>query len=886
MTQTTTIRAGESAKTIPLTEGMGLVLTGSSDAVGIAYLLDPILGGTNSTQSWAVGPGDLAQIGPYEDQQKILISCSVGRILAKVRDGVIGGGIGGGPVTLIGAVTGSGSGTVATSLDPASLDAAALALGFQHGAGSAETYTSLGTSQVMTSLTPTAGATTAFAVATCNAMLIRNTEGVDIEFQINGAGVFSTIRADEERVIFGITDASQVAFRRTDYSVATTTGTAATSQITYVTAELLNVSASYTVSRQKVTTLSNGTYQVLGAAACAAVEITNTGIADVSVKISGGISIRLLRNKSTIFNVANANLISVNGAGAYATANPVVTVEVEVFNRVPGLPRRNFVQAVSALGPMKQRFGTNNWSTGFDPDFVMMSSFMPFTRFNPHGKTVSVFNVAANVAVLAGSIGATVADVALLGATETTTVNAQNAAFGSRTAVRVTTTNSGSNIIGSLLNNGAGVDTTNCDIHGVIKSLGSNNPTAMVWELFSTADGSGSDYHSLNVFPDPNGGGMVPPASYGARAFSAHRFTAVGAGADMTSIKYIRFRYTSLVGAILQPERFMVVKKAADRASFIFTGDDGYAYSMNRCALALSPYGWPAVAYLSPVATSFGGNLTGGTLTQDNCRALQNAHGWQITLENYNQESAKQLTAREWRENQLQGQMSLVAIGIDPEGLRDGAIDGAGPATTSGQHYREMPSVLATSRLFKNGPSSVGALFSGYIVGTILTITTMTSGSIASNSVLVGLGVNASQTVLSLASGTANTVGATYNVSVAETVGSVGAPVAMCSDNIGPFAFGECNPPGDPYSLGCYNWDGSQSSANDLQIFARVRQYLEQAIADKGIAILATHSGWQAYYNAMVTYILPWIAVQEAANLARVTTMKDTRVKQNRAAIA
>lgn len=156
----------------------------------------------------------------------------------------------------------------------------------------------------------------------------------------------------------------------------------------------------------------------------------------------------------------------------------------------------------------------------------------------------------------------------------------------------------------------------------------------------------------------------------------------------MTSIKYVRFRYTSLVGAILQPERFMVVKKASDRATIIFSNDDGYAYSMNLAAKAMSPYGWPGVICLSPVATSFGGNLTGGTLLADNCRALQNAHGWQVCVQNYNQESSKQITAREWRENQLQGMMVLASIGIDPEGLRDSSTDGGGPANTSAQHYR------------------------------------------------------------------------------------------------------------------------------------------------------------------------------------------------------
>lgn len=89
MSQTTTIKVGESAKTITLPEGKALILTGSGGAVGVAYLLDPALGGTNSLRSWAVGNGALAAIGPYEDSQKIHLTCSAGSIAAKVLDAIL-----------------------------------------------------------------------------------------------------------------------------------------------------------------------------------------------------------------------------------------------------------------------------------------------------------------------------------------------------------------------------------------------------------------------------------------------------------------------------------------------------------------------------------------------------------------------------------------------------------------------------------------------------------------------------------------------------------------------------------------------------------------------------------------------------------------------------
>ena len=89
MSNTTTIKVGESAKTITLPEGKALVLTGAPGTAGVAYLLDKALGGTNSLRSWTVGAGALAAIGPYENTQKIHLTCSAGSIAATVKEAVL-----------------------------------------------------------------------------------------------------------------------------------------------------------------------------------------------------------------------------------------------------------------------------------------------------------------------------------------------------------------------------------------------------------------------------------------------------------------------------------------------------------------------------------------------------------------------------------------------------------------------------------------------------------------------------------------------------------------------------------------------------------------------------------------------------------------------------
>lgn len=96
MTQTTTIKAGETAKTITIQEGLGLVLTGMAGAIGMAYQLDPLLGGTNSVRTWTIGAGALPQIGPFAGQRKVLVSCEAGSIDATLQSAVLGVASGGG----------------------------------------------------------------------------------------------------------------------------------------------------------------------------------------------------------------------------------------------------------------------------------------------------------------------------------------------------------------------------------------------------------------------------------------------------------------------------------------------------------------------------------------------------------------------------------------------------------------------------------------------------------------------------------------------------------------------------------------------------------------------------------------------------------------------
>ena len=84
-----TITAGGTPQTITLPEGRILNVSGTAGTAGVVYRLDPVLGGTNSLQSWPVGAGALAPIGPFPTEQHFLFTCTTGSIDATLADAVL-----------------------------------------------------------------------------------------------------------------------------------------------------------------------------------------------------------------------------------------------------------------------------------------------------------------------------------------------------------------------------------------------------------------------------------------------------------------------------------------------------------------------------------------------------------------------------------------------------------------------------------------------------------------------------------------------------------------------------------------------------------------------------------------------------------------------------
>ena len=82
-----TLRPSEQAPVL-LPEGQVLNVSSIAGTVGRVLRLDPA-GGATVLQSWAVGAFALAPIGPYAGQQRFLMTCSAGSVVASAANAVL-----------------------------------------------------------------------------------------------------------------------------------------------------------------------------------------------------------------------------------------------------------------------------------------------------------------------------------------------------------------------------------------------------------------------------------------------------------------------------------------------------------------------------------------------------------------------------------------------------------------------------------------------------------------------------------------------------------------------------------------------------------------------------------------------------------------------------
>ena len=738
-------------------------------------------------------------------------------------------------------------------------------IGFTGPGAGAPTYTVLSQTQVVTSnTTPSDGNAVACPAGACNGLLVQNTSPNVVEYQRNGAGNFYPVRSFETKFIWDITDASQVAFRLRDYALVTM-ATSGNFRRSTISLQLVNASSAFSVGQVNGTAGTGGSYNALPTAACTAAEILNTGN-DMYIRPAGGATALVRKGATYRMNgLTNLNQLS---AMTFAFSS---SYSVEYFQADPQLPLRayNLADAISSDAVMYHH------DTLFGDDvFTTLGDAVPKTNFNIAGTSLAIFTDAASATVTSTGAVAT-ADTILSG-------DGVNMTGLTQTALHVTATGAGTVKCSTKVTTLIPVHLTNCDIHLRLNKIGvAGSITGINVELHSAGSPTapGGNYHQMSMIQYSRGAN-----SFGAESRSTGDAVAVGTGADMTQIIFAVARVVCSAGTMFNPQYIKAVKKASNTAKVIFTIDDFKPGAMTAALQLLSSVGYVGMCYPSPAASLNPAGST-GTTGYDALLALQTM-GWQIACQDYKGEGANDFSPAGWLKENKKNLAFGIALGFDPEGLRDGSSYGGG-AYFQSAFNKYLPRLMSTSRTFQNGNDLQGGSFNGYISGTTLTLTSNSPQNIVSGAILIAdnaTGIDDSQKVGALLTGNANTSGATYAVTISQTVGSAGSPVAFATESQGPFFSHETNPPGDPWALRALNWDLSFSTTNELNLYGKFRLYVDSAINAKGIAIFATHDGWNGalttVQNTAMAHFLKYCKRKEALGLLENTTLVRMRRKQ------
>lgn len=856
------------------------------------------------------------------------------------------------PTVLTGAVTGTGIGTVDTTLAPSVLDAAVLALGFQHGSVG-ETYVVLPELYVTTTgglgTAPSTGLAIAAPATTCNACFVENDSMFWIGVQRNGAGAFFLLPPLSRTPFVGIANTSDLSFRLRDYATAR-----ASQQVTLTIQPitLSGMAAPYVVSHYADTPSTNNGYNNMAYFPCSAVEVFNTGPCDMFGRIwsmsqqFGSITgthlvVTDARNsrpaigqtstngpaagtKIVGFADSSGNPTTVDNGVDYIVSisqtygpNGYMQFENSVAHRIArnssrlytGLTNQDYLGfstltgalgsycALRYSGPVPKlraesllidknevspdaRLYQRDTMFGDQTVFTTMGDAIPKTDYKRKGVRLALFRDVATTTV---SGPATAANAALGG---------DNVSMVNLTANCLEITSTGTSLISLTPQIFANmpVDMTKCDPHMRI-ALMSGSVSSLFLDVYSGNDPTnpGTDFHRYDWTSKGLGqfnGAFSIPNGYAARSVGGSTAVAQGAGADLTNIKFAIIRYVSTTGTVVRPEYVDAVKRGSAKASLIFTVDDLHPGAMTNLMPILASAGMVGVLYPSPASKMIPGENSSST-GLDNLLSLQSM-GWQIASQDFNDEGSVDHDDAAWLLLQKKNLMSGIALGFDPEGLRDGSLYGGG-TYFGNAHYKQFRKVMASCRKYDVlGNNNYGGTFTGYIVGNTLTLSTASVGTgIVTGSIIVGFsstGITDDLKVVALASGTANAAGATYTLSgTAQTVGSAGAPIALAAENQQVYIC-DTNPPGDPWDMQALGWDASFPVTSVLNVYAKLRMYLDQAIAIQGTAVVSSHNAYDGasstVQNQAMLEFAKYAARKIKAGVVENVTFAEQRKKQ------
>lgn len=916
---------------------------GGGGGVTAVNVTAPILKtGTASVPVIGIAAASTAQAGSMSTAQVAALSAATLGLLSKVDTSALGANSGVATLGSDGLLSASQRPIATTAqiggIKPdgvtLTVDAQGVASAVGGGASTPDKFTTLGVDTLATSTTPTAGATTTPTARACTALYVRKAR-VPYEYQLNGTGNFYQVRSGEEKLIRGITDASQVGFRRVDYatieantSVVEVPPNTGNNLRLFLNFQYGTVGTNITVSN-RVKTVGATAFEAFNGYLATAMELTNLGARDVQVRLNGWAQIMGTISGTTLTaqSVTNGSIrpgmtftgggvtafvivsqltattytISVSqtvGSSTFMTG--VNTSSTTILQRgdslmIDGIENTNQValmsinsqdtfsiqaEAFSATPTIPRRLYVISQEINRDAKLIQgevngdVNAFATPASFTPK----TLFNLSGKSVTFVRNT----ADLNLVNCTSTDVQLTGDQVYSTRGQVSFTRVAPNVVIaagadasITSNLNTTTPIDFTNCDVHTSIKVFAGTFASSgtLRLDLFSTGSPAspGTDFHTLLVQGDLLYG-FTKSSSYVGRSFPIERFQASGAGADLTKVTFARWRIIGPTGgATVVPEQFKAVKKATPGMATTIWTSDD---GYNESMTAGLPIIAPFGHKMVLYPSTAAGSFAG--LSLDNFHSLQENFGFQVASQDFKDETTVNMNTTEWLQAQHKYRAMFAALGFSPEGLDDASYAGGTYFVTGGQQ-KVFNRVAASARRFDTGGGFLGCGFTGSISGGVMTVTAVSTGTLSVGQTVVGnldSGCGDDVKITSLGTGTGG-VG-TYNVSGTSTVA---AGTLLAADSSAPFPFCDTNPPGDPWDIRCMNLDGSYSQSNQLLLYCKYRMYLDQAIACGGICVMGTHNGWAAVSTAF-KLLLEYHKRMEALGKVRNSTFLEMRKRQ------
>lgn len=551
-----------------------------------------------------------------------------------------------------------------------------------------------------TSATPTDATFAALPAQACTELEVFNDSQVPVEYRRNGAGSVVTILANQRRRILGITDASQIAFRRSDYAVAGRT------QPTTISARARTNTDTYTLAATLSMVLSGGSYTAFGSQACTSMELFNNCNHDILFTIDNGTPYKLRHGESTvILNIANANQVRVKTYDSIArqsrnleaecwTVGPgketlsqyradAITAEADILNGEPNYPNLQPIGAILTLGNLRS---------------------VPRLRKKP--VELAKWDLAANVVT---NRAADFADVT------PSAVGKDEITFGT-TIVEYTQSQTAEVLIAPAAAQATPVDVSNGSIHfthvwpdNAGNNFGVNGPSSFIIELHSAGSPSAptANFHTSGVLNSLNPGFMgASTLGYNLqRCFSLpiNAFTAAGTGATLTAITWARIRITgpsAANGCKLRPVRLDFVPNALTKGTVIFTFDDLHAGAWTNALPIMSKYSYPGVLCMD-TAVKMGQS---GFLTPEQIIQMHQVYGWEVGYQVYQNETGFNLNSESWMRQVGKWVLEMNRLGIHE--TYNGSYGSATVTNVDEERLLAARRALSTMRRFTSGTNT------------------------------------------------------------------------------------------------------------------------------------------------------------------------------------